>query len=204
MQNLDPRIDAYISKSAPFAQEILKFLRDTVHVYCPECVETMKWNFPHFLYKGDILCSMAAFKQHCAFGFWKEKLMVKSSNLLTDKGKTAMGDFGKISCIQDLPSKKVLKACIQEAMDLNEKGIKLSKPVQKIPDSAIVIPDDFQRALNKNALAKKNFNAFSNSHKREYINYILEAKRDATRLARIQKSIEMLSEGKSQNSKYIR
>ena len=113
-----------------------------------------------------------------------------------------MGDFGKISCIQDLPSKKVLKACIQEAMDLNEKAIKLPKPVKKIPDSAIVIPDDFQRALNKQARAKKNFNAFSNSHKREYINYILEAKRDATRLARIQKSIEMLSDGKSHNSKY--
>lgn len=204
MQNTDPRIDAYIAKSATFAQEILNSIRNTVHAYCPDCVETMKWNFPHFMYKGDILCSMAAFKQHCAFGFWKEKLMIKSSNLLTDKGKSAMGDFGKITCIKDLPSKSVLKACIQEAMILNEQGIKLPKPVQKIADSAIVIPEEFQSALNSNALAKKNFNAFSNSHKREYINYILEAKRDATRLSRIQKSIEMLTIGKSHNSKYIR
>lgn len=204
MQHTDPRIDDYITKSAVFAHEILNYLRNIVHTNCPECTETMKWNFPHFMYKGDILCSMAAFKQHCAFGFWKEKLMIKSSNLLTDKGKSAMGDFGKITCLKDLPSKSVLKACIQEAMALNEQGIKLPKPVQKIADSAIIIPDDFQNALNKHALAKKNFNAFSNSHKREYINYILEAKREATRLTRIQKSIEMLADGKSHNSKYER
>ncbi|MBL7820985.1 MAG: YdeI/OmpD-associated family protein [Saprospiraceae bacterium] len=202
MLNTDPRIDAYILKSAEFAQEILNYIRMIVHTTCPECQETMKWSFPHFLYKGEILCSMAAFKQHCAFGFWKEKLMTNSSNLLTDKGKTAMGDFGKITSLKDLPSKSILKKCIKEAMMLNEQGIKIPKTVKKIPDEAIVVPEQFLKALNANPIAKKNFNAFSNSHKREYINYILEAKREETRIKRIQKSIELLAQAKSHLHKY--
>lgn len=113
-----------------------------------------------------------------------------------------MGDFGKITSLKDLPSKSILKKCIKEAMMLNEQGIKIPKTVKKIPDEAIVVPEQFQKALNANPIAKKNFNAFSNSHKREYINYILEAKREETRIKRIEKSIELLEQAKSHLHKY--
>ena len=202
MKNTDPRIDSYISNSQEFAIPILDYLRKLVHKVCPDCQETMKWSFPHFEYKGEILCSMAAFKKYCAFGFWKEKLMTKSQNLLTDKGKTAMGDFGKITSLKDLPTTKILSLCIQEAMKLNEDGIKIAKTVKRIDPKDIVVPSDFQKALNKNAKAKKVFEAFTPSHKREYIGYINEAKREETKQKRIVKSIEKLSEGNAHNYKY--
>jgi len=204
MKNTDPRIDQYILKSQEFAIPILEYLRKLVHKVCPDCQETMKWSFPHFEYKGEILCSMASFKKHCSFGFWKEKLMTKSQNLLTDKGKTAMGDFGKITSLKDLPSAKILTMCIQEAMKLNEDGIKIVKTIKRIDPKDIVIPPDFQKALNKNAKAKKAFEAFAPSHKREYIGYITEAKREETKQKRIAQSVEKLSEGKSHNYKYER
>lgn len=204
MKNTDSRVDQYILKSQDFAVPVLEHLRSLVHKVCPEVEETMKWSFPHFMYKGEILCSMASFKQHCAFGFWKEKLMKESGKLLTDKGKTAMGDFGRISSLKDLPNVKILTACIKEAMKLNEEGVKLSKTFKRIDPKDIVVPGEFQKALNKNAKARKAFEAFSNSHKREYIEYISEAKREETRQNRILKSIEMLNEGKSRNYKYER
>jgi uncharacterized protein YdeI (YjbR/CyaY-like superfamily) len=204
MKHTDPRIDQYILKSQEFAIPILDYLRNLVHKVCPDVQETMKWSFPHFEYKGEILCSMASFKKHCAFGFWKEKLMTKSQALLTDKGKTAMGDFGKITSIKDLPSAKILTLCIKEAMQLNEEGVKIAKTFKRVEDKDIVVPPDFQKALNKNAKAKKAFSAFSNSHKREYIEYINEAKREETKQKRIASSIEKLSEGKSHNYKYER
>ncbi len=203
MKNTDPRIDQYILNSKEFAIPILEYLRKLVHKVCPDCEETMKWSFPHFQYKGEILCSMASFKNHCAFGFWKEKLMVKSRSLLTDKGKTAMGDFGKITTLKDLPSAKILTKCIQEAMALNEAGVKLPKTVKKIDPKTIVIPPDFQKALNKNPKAKKSFEAFSPSHKKEYIEYINEAKREETKQRRIARSIEKLCEAKGHNYKYM-
>lgn len=204
MKNSDPRIDKYIQNAQEFAIPILEYLRKLIHKVCPDCQETMKWSFPHFEYKGEILCSMAAFKKHCAFGFWKEKLMIQSQNLLTDKGKTAMGDFGKITTLKDLPSAKILSICIQEAMQLNENGIKIPKTVKRLDPKEIIVPSEFQKALNKNAKAKKAFEAFAPSHKKEYIEYINEAKREETKMNRIAKSIEKLIEGKAHNYKYER
>src|SRR5262249_29175342 len=107
----DPRVDAYIERSAEFARPILTHLRDLVHVACPDVEETMKWSFPHFQYKG-LLCSMAAFKEHCAFGFWKGSLIVEQGKVT----EQAMGQFGRITRLSDLPSKKVLTGYIKEAM----------------------------------------------------------------------------------------
>jgi uncharacterized protein YdeI (YjbR/CyaY-like superfamily) len=202
VKNPDPRIDQYILHAQEFAIPILTHLRKLVHKVCPDCQETMKWSFPHFEYKGEILCSMAAFKKHCAFGFWKEKLMIESRDLLTDKGKTAMGDFGKITSLRDLPSTKILTFCIQEAMRLNDDGIKIAKTIKRIDPKAIVISPALQKALNKNANAKKVFESLSPSHKKEYIEYIDKAKREETKLNRIEKSIAKLTEGKAHNHKY--
>ena len=128
MPVIDPRIDEYISRSAEFAKPILSHLRSVVHKACPGVTETMKWSFPHFDYAGSILCSMASFKQHCTFGFWLGSLMPDPDKILSAVGeKTAMGHFGQIKSMKDLPSDKVLIKYIKEAMALNEKGIKIKK-----------------------------------------------------------------------------
>lgn len=121
----DPRVDAYIAKSAEFARPILEHLRALVHKACPDVQETMKWSFPHFDYKG-IVCSMASFKHHCAFGFWKASLMKDPHKILSSD--EAMGHLGKITSLNDLPSDRVMIAYIKEAAALNEAGVKVSRP----------------------------------------------------------------------------
>jgi uncharacterized protein YdeI (YjbR/CyaY-like superfamily) len=198
MAKKDPRIDAYIAKSAAFAKPILKHLRKVVHAGCPEVEETLKWSMPHFDYKG-VMCGMAAFKQHCAFGFWKESLVLGPEK----KGeKTGMGSFGCIKSLAELPNEKTLIGYVKKAAALNEAGIKVpgrTKP-QKRP--AIEMPDDFAAALKKNAKARKSFDAFVPSKRREYLEWVTEAKREATRKERLATSIKLLSEGKSLHWKY--
>jgi uncharacterized protein YdeI (YjbR/CyaY-like superfamily) len=197
----DPRIDEYIQKAASFAQPVLKHLRQLVHKACPEVKETMKWSFPHFEYNG-ILCSMAAFKQHCSFGFWKASMMKDPEDVLKLVGKTAMGHFDKITSLKDLPSDKVLIAYIKEAMRLNEEGVKQPVKAKKTGKGEIPVPDELAIALKRNKKAQSTFDQFSPSHKREYLEWITEAKTDATREKRIQTTIEWLVEGKNRNWKY--
>ncbi|HEY0677797.1 MAG TPA: YdeI/OmpD-associated family protein [Chitinophagaceae bacterium] len=203
MPAYDPRIDAYIQKAAPFAQPILEHLRELVHKACPQVQETMKWSFPHFEYKG-ILCSMAAFKQHCSFGFWKAALLKDEKQLLNRHGDTGMGHFGKISSLKDLPSDKILTAYIQEAVHLNEDEIKLVSRTKAAPKKEPQTPPELLSALKKNKAALKTFENFSPSHKREYVEWITEAKTEATRDKRIATTIEWLTEGKIRNWKYVR
>jgi uncharacterized protein YdeI (YjbR/CyaY-like superfamily) len=193
-------VDAYIAKSKPFAQPILEHIRDIVHSASPDIEESIKWNFPHFDYKGTV-CSMAAFKEHCAFGFWKGSIMKDEDKIINPVGKTAMGSMGRIISIKDLPSKKILVKYIKEAIALNEKGVAVPKkaPAQK---EEISTPEDLTNALAKNKKAQKVFNAFSPSHKREYIMWIVDAKREETRKSRIDQAIEWIAEGKGKNWKY--
>ncbi|HUF28556.1 MAG TPA: DUF1801 domain-containing protein [Gemmatimonadaceae bacterium] len=121
MGTKDPRVDEYIDSSADFARPILTHLREIVHSACPECEETIKWGFPHFTHHG-MLCSMASFKEHCAFGFWKGSLIVEPDG---GSSTRAMGQFGRITSVGDLPTKKVLTGYIRQAMKLNEKGVKV-------------------------------------------------------------------------------
>lgn len=199
MATKDPRIDAYIAKSAAFAKPILKYLRKVVHVGCPNVEETMKWSMPHFDYKG-VMCGMAAFKQHCVFGFWKESLIFDGT-----KGaeKTAMGSFGCITSLADLPSEKTLIGYVKKAAALNEAGVKVpgrTKPKKREP---IEVPDYFAAALKKNARARKTFEGFSPSHRREYLEWITEAKREETRNQRLATAVEWLTEGKARHWKYV-
>lgn len=200
MSATDPRIDAYIKKSAPFAQPIMKHLRALVHKACPEATETMKWGFPHFEYKG-ILCSMAAFKQHASFGFWKFSLMKDDKQLLNKVGKTEMGNFDRINSMDDLPSDKILLAYIKEAVRLNEEEIKVEKP-KKPAKKELPIPPALAAALKKNKKAATTFENFAPSHRREYIEWINEAKTEDTRNRRVETTIEWVAEGKGRNWKY--
>jgi uncharacterized protein YdeI (YjbR/CyaY-like superfamily) len=159
----------------------------------------MKWSCPHFIYKG-MLCSMAAFKEHCAFGFWKGSLIVDSGGSEVEK---AMGQFGRITALSDLPSRKVLKSYIKSAMKLNDEGVKA--PARSKPETPkeVVVPDDLARALGANKEALDSFEKFSPSHKREYIAWITEAKTEATRTRRLETAIQWMAEGKPRNWKYM-
>lgn len=201
MAKTDKKIDAYIEKAQPFAQPILKHLRALVHKACPEVEETIKWSFPHFDYKGEMMCSMASFKQHCAFGFWKAALMKDKSLVETARSEVAMGHLGKITSLKDLPSDKILTGYIKEAMKLNDDGIKLP-PKPKVAAKPVETPPELTIALKRNKTAKATFEAFSASHRKEYIQWITEAKTEATKEKRIEQAIEMLAEGKSRNWKY--
>ena len=199
MATKDPRIDAYIAKSADFAKPILKHLRKVVHAGCPAVDETLKWSMPHFDYKG-VMCGMAAFKQHCAFGFWKSDLILGPG---TSAEKTGMGSFGCIKSLKDLPNEKTLIAYVKKAAALNEAGIKApgrTKPKKREP---LEVPDYFTAALEKNAKARKTFEAFVPSKRREYLEWVTEAKREETRNERLATSIQWLAEGKPRHWKYV-
>ena len=166
MGKKDPRVDAYIAKSADFAQPILKTIRAAVHTSCPDVVEEIKWGFPHFTYKG-MLCAMAAFKQHAALGFWKGSLV-----LGRETGADAMGHFGRLTKVSDLPPKKVLAGYIKKAMALNDQGVKVPRPLKRATPKPLIIPPELTAALKKNAKARTGFDAMPPSHKREYADWI--------------------------------
>lgn len=194
----DARIDAYIAKSAGFAKPILKHLRKIVHTGCPNVEETIKWQMPHFDYKG-MMCGMAAFKEHCAFGFWKESLVFDRSE---SEEKTAMGSFGCIRSLADLPSEKKLISYVKKAAALNDAGIKAPSRAEPKKKDAIPAPDYFRAALKKNAKARKTFDGFAPSKQREYLEWVTGAKREETRNERLATSIAWLAEGKSRHWKY--
>jgi len=195
-------IDAYIEKSADFAKPILNHIRELVHKTCPEAEEKMKWSFPHFDYKGEMMCSMAAFKQHAVLNFWKAALMKDPVLIENARSETAMGHLGRITSLKDLPADKKLAAWIKEAMLLNDKGIKL--PARKIPEvkKEIIVPEFFMKAIKKNKKAWQNFESFAYSHRKEYIQWITEAKTEPTRLKRLTTAIEWIEAGKGRNWKY--
>jgi len=204
MIKTDERIDAYISKAADFAKPILIHLRELMHKVCPDVEESWKWSFPVFLYKGDMMCTMAAFKNHCAFGFWKQSLIADENNIFK-KEEASAGSLGQIKSLKDLPSDGILKKYIKSAMKLNDEGIKVArpKPVEK-DKKELIIPAYVTRALKANKIAEKAFNDFSYSHKKEYIQWFEDAKTDVTRDKRMAQAIEWITEGKSRNWKYAK
>ena len=196
-----PKIDDYITRSATFAQPILKHLRSLVHRACPGVEEKMKWSFPHFDYKG-MMCSMAAFKGHCAFTFWKGDLLQDPENFLDKSRSDSMGQLGRITSLSDLPPDDVMTGFIKEAMRLNDENIKLPAKPKTKAKKELEIPDWFMAALKKNSRALASFEGFNYSHRKEYLEWVTEAKREETRDKRMQQTIEWLAEGKSRNWQY--
>jgi uncharacterized protein YdeI (YjbR/CyaY-like superfamily) len=199
MPSTDKRIDAYIANSADFAQPILRTIRETVHQACPEVEETIKWSMPFFMYKG-ILCSMASFKQHCALHLWKGDLVIDDNS----KSAEAMGQFGRITSLKDLPPKRTLIGYIKKAKQLHDDGVKSVRPRKTGEKKELVVPSYFTAALKKNKKAQATFDAFPYSKKKGYVEWVSDAKTDETRNRRLQTSLEWLAEGKSRNWKYER
>ena len=192
MGKKDPRVDAYIDKAAPFAQPILKTIRDAVHAGCPDVEETIKWSMPFFDHHG-IVCHMSAFKAHCTMRFWNPAASARGEN---DR-------LARITSLDELPPKKALVSMVREAAKLNEAGVKPARP-KRAAKPALDTPDDLTKALAKNKKAKAAFDAFPPSHKREYIEWIVGAKAEETRARRIAQAVEWIGEGKSRNWKYER
>ena len=196
----DPRIDAYIAKQKDFAQPILSHIREVVHGACPDVEETLKWSAPHFMYKGSMMAGMAGFKEHAVFGFWKGKL-IQGVSPNRNGGGEAMGNFGKLTSVKDLPSRRELTALIKQAMKLNEEGVTVPR-AKKAAKPAAKVPPALQAALAKHKKAAAQFEAFSPSARREYIEWIADAKQEATRERRIAQAIEWIADGKGRNWKY--
>jgi len=203
MPTRDPRVDAYIAKSAEFAKPILTHFRGIVDEACPDAAETIKWSTPSWDYAGSLLCSMAAFKQHCSFGFWK-------ANLLTLNGKPlgigAGSQLSSITSLEDLPSRATLLKLVKQAARLNADGVTESvmSGRSRAPRYVLPVPPDLKRALAGNRKARDVFEKFPPGHRREYVEWIADAKREETRARRIATTLEWLSEGKPRNWKYMK
>ena len=193
----DPRIDAYIAKAKPFARPILERIRSAVHAGCPEVTETIKWSMPAFEYRGP-LAGMAAFKAHCVFGFWKGALMKTTPK---DKASEAMGQFGRFESVADLPSHTALVRMVKEAVALNDAGVRVPRTTK--PKPALKAPAYMLAAIRKNKKARQHYEGLSSSCKREYIEWITEAKTDETRTRRLATAVQWIAEGKSRNWKYM-
>jgi uncharacterized protein YdeI (YjbR/CyaY-like superfamily) len=197
MGSRDPRIDQYIAKAPEFARPILAHLREVVHAACPEVEETIKWSTPHFTYKGP-LCMMASFKQHCSFGFWKGGLVVGKDAASDD----AAGQFGRLASLADLPADDVLAGYVREAKRLNDEGVKAPARAKPAEKKELAMPDDLAAALRENPDALGHFERFSPSKRKEYVEWITEAKSDATRAKRLGTAVEWIAEGKARHWKY--
>jgi uncharacterized protein YdeI (YjbR/CyaY-like superfamily) len=173
-----------------------------VHEASPLITENIKWGMPFFEYKGQV-CQMAGFKQHCAFGFWKASRLDDPNHLLNPGEEASAGSFGRINTLADLPADDVIKEFVLQAIKLNESGEK-SPVIKKViaEKKELIVPDDFTTLLDEHPKAKETFEKFSLSHKKEYVEWIVEAKTDATREKRMKQAIEMMSEGKSRHWKY--
>lgn len=195
----DPRVDAYIAKAAPFARPLLEHLRAVVHAACPSVQEDIKWSMPSFQYGGRILCQMAAFKQHASFGFWQHAAVTEG------KARDGMGSLGRLATIKDVPSKRELTALLRKAMALIDEGAtSTAMRAKPAPPAALEVPADLRDALAGNPGAKAAFDSFSASARRDYIEWITEAKREDTRARRLAQAVGWLAEGKMRNWKYAK
>jgi uncharacterized protein YdeI (YjbR/CyaY-like superfamily) len=198
-----PAVDAYIEEAAPFAKPILKRLREWMHKADPEIVETMKWSCPHFELNG-LVSSLAAFKEHVRFGYWRGMQVTGETNIMERMGQTEMA-AAKIKDVKELPSESLIIKWTRKAIELNRDGVKggpMVNRAKKPPKPKLAPPSDLHLALQKNAKARKVFDGFPPSAQRDYIEWISQAKQETTRQRRLEQAIEWLSEGKRRNWKY--
>ncbi len=193
----DPRVDAYIAKSPEFAKPILSRVREMVHSACPAVEERIKWSSPFFDYNGQMMCGMAAFKEHCSLIFWKASL-IKG---VPPNGDKSRGSFGRITSVKELPSKEAFTGMIKAAMALNDAGVTVKRSKAGVKPEAEV-PKELATALRRNKKAASVFVNFSRGQRREYCEWISEAKREETKEKRVTQAIEWIGEGKSRNWKY--
>ena len=193
----DPRIDDYIERAQPFARPIIRHLRALVQRTCPEVEETLRWSMPSFSYKGKILCQMAAFKAHASFGFWQRE----QAGAVTLDDQAAMGQFGRLSSVDDLPDDATLAGMIVKAMAAIDAGVTAPRSIKSAKPPPVPSPD-FTVAMAAVPAARATFDGFPPGQQREYVEWIDTAKRAETRASRIEQAVAWLAEGKRRNWKY--
>jgi hypothetical protein len=196
----DPRVDAYVAKAAPFARPLLRHFRGLVHRGCPSVVETIKWGHPAFDHHG-FLAGMAAFREHASFIFWKEKRLVADGVLAPSY--EGWGQFGKVRGLADLPSDAAILRTVRAAARLNVEGTPSPRSTPRVKRPVPRTPAAFAAAL-RGAGADAKHRAMSTSMRREYVEWIAEAKTTATRDRRIATAVQWIAEGKRRNWKYAR
>ena len=194
----DPRVDAYIAQAQPFARPILRRLRALVHQACPDVRETMKWRFPHFDYKG-MYCSMAGFKAHCSFSFWKHAILARER--LVPAERDGMGSFGRFTSVDAMPSDAELLNVLAAARALNDAGVRVARPTPK-RTPPLRVPPYVRAAVRKHKGATSAFDALTPSHRREYVEWVADAKTPETRARRLGKMLAQLMKHQSLNAKY--
>lgn len=203
MKNTDfsPQVDAYIAKAAPFAQPVLEHLRELIHKGCPDVVEEIKWSMPFFVYKGQILGNIAGFKAHCSVNLWGGEVAaaMRKDGVLSDDG---MGKLGKIASVKELPSNKQMLGYVKQAAAFIDGGGKTMPKRTKVERAEAEVPAELAAALKKNKAARATFAGFSPGCRREYVDWIVEAKRQETREKRVAQAVEWMAEGKQRNWKY--
>ena len=197
----NPKVDGYIERAGAFAQPVLEHLRRLVHKACPEVEETIKWSMPFFVYQGEILANMAAFKAHCSFQIWGREIVaaMRKDGLEVEGG---MGSLGKITSVKDLPKDAALLGYLRQATALVKDGAKTFPKRTTVAKAEAEVPSELAAALKKNKTASKMFTEFSSGKKREYVDWIAEAKQEATKLRRVAQAVEWIAEGKARNWKY--
>ena len=194
----EPRIDAYIARAQPFARPILEKVRERVHTVIPDVEEAMKWGMPAYTLAGKLVLITAAFKAHTALNFWRGQELESNHDTVG-----AMGQFGRIKSLDELPPDAELDRLIREAAEVAKSAPAPRKP-KHAPKPPPEIHPELAAALDKAPKAKAAFEQFAPSHRREYLEWVAEAKRDETRQKRIAATIEWLSEGKKRNWQYER
>ena len=200
--SFNPKVDVYVAKTAPFAQVVLEHLRGLVHKACPEVEETIKWSMPFFEYRGQIIANMAGFKAHCSFGVWGKEIVevMRRDGLMVEGG--TMGSFGKITSVKDLPPAGKLLVYIRQATVFVKDGSKTFPKRAKVAKPEVEVPAELAIALKKNKAAAKVFAEFSPGCRREYVDWIADAKRAETKEKRVAQAVEWIVEGKQRNWKY--
>ncbi|MCB9876458.1 MAG: YdeI/OmpD-associated family protein [Planctomycetes bacterium] len=194
--NTDPRVDDYLAAAAEWARPILTELRARVHRACPGVVETIKWRRPAFEL-GGLIGGMSEFKEYCSFGFWQEKALLEAG----DEAEAVIEACGKITTLKQLPGKAAFARVLKLALQRNQAGGKLPRSKAK-RHPPLEVPADLAAALARDEAAKEHFDAFAPSYRRDYIEWITGAKKDATRQTRIAQAVEWLRDGKKRHWKY--
>jgi uncharacterized protein YdeI (YjbR/CyaY-like superfamily) len=203
MAQLNSKVDEYIAKSEEFSKPILEYLRQIIDETCPDATEDIKWGTPHYSYKGDHLCMIAGFKNHCSFSLYKAEFLKDKEIAESVKAGKKFGYMDKLKSVSELPSKEILVSLLKEVMTINENGIKKEKTISDKP-KVIETPDYLTEALNADKKAKEVWESKSDSYRKDYLVWIIDAKTDATRQKRIEQSLEWIAEGKGRFWQYAK
>lgn len=161
-----------------------------------EIGETVKWSSPFFEYRGRPLAMMAGFKAHAAFGFWRHAEVAGDRAAATG----AMGEFGRLTRVEDLPPPEAFAALVRNAMALTEAGPAPRARTHARPAPAT--PAELVAAFPANKAMADFWEGLPPSAQRDYAQWIEGAKRPETRARRLETTLAQLAEGKRLNWKY--